>query len=90
MKSQTGSFLDREIARSGHLIHKLLAIDSTGRRAYYFVYVTAAKERLFLEAIKGPETVDLEVYGTVVASCYGAEPSDKVKALLLERYGFVV
>ncbi len=84
------TFLDREIARSGHLIHKLKAKDSTGRWAYYFVYVAAAKERLFLEVLKRPETIDLEAYGIVVASCYGAEPTDEVKTLLLERYGFVV
>lgn len=84
------SFMDKEIARSGHLIHKLKARDSTGRWAYYFVYVQAANERLFLKAIAGDGIVDLEKYGKVIASCYGEEPTAEVKAFLKEKYDFVV
>jgi len=84
------SFMDKEIARSGHLIHKLKAKDTTGRWAYYFVYVQAAKERLFLKAIEGDGTVDLEKYGKVIASCYGEEPTQEIKDFLKEKYGFSV
>lgn len=94
MKSTTEppkrSFMDKEIARSGHLIHKLKAKDTTGRWAYYFVYVQASKERLFLEAIEGDGIVDLENYGKVIASCYGEEPTPEIKALLKEKYDFNV
>ncbi|MEZ5961574.1 MAG: hypothetical protein R3C30_14290 [Hyphomonadaceae bacterium] len=84
------SFMDKEIARSGHLIHKLKAKDTTGRWAYYFVYVQAAKERLFLKAIDGDGTVDLEKYGKVIASCYGEGPTQEIKDFLKEKYGFSV
>lgn len=84
------SFFDKEIARNGHLIHKLEAKDTTGRWAYYFVYVIAAKEGLFLRAIEGDGTVDLEKYGKVIASCYGEEPTQEVKDFLKEKYDFNV
>ena len=84
------SFFEKEIARSGNLIHKLKAKDTTGRWAYYFVYVIAAKERLFLRALEGDGTVDLEKYGKVIASCYGEEPTQEVKDFLKEKYDFNV
>jgi hypothetical protein len=84
------SFMDKEIARSGHLIHKLKAKDSTGRWACYFVYVQAAKERIFLKAIEGDGIIDLENYGKVIASCYGEEPTAELKAFLKEKYDFTV
>lgn len=84
------SFIDKEIARSGHLIHKLKAKDTTGRWAYYFVYVPVARERTFLRSIEGDGIIDLEKYGRVIASCYGEEPTQAVKDLLKEKYDFRV
>jgi hypothetical protein len=84
------SFADREIARKGHLIHKLKARDSTGRWAYYFVLVEPAKERRFMAAIAGDGMIDLEDFGRVVASNYGEAPSDDVRKLLKEKYDFDV
>lgn len=84
------SFVDKIIAKKGHLIHKLKAKDSTGRWAYYFVLVEAAKEQSFLNALEANESIDLEDYGKVVASNYGEEPSEDVKKMLKERYGFEV
>lgn len=79
---------DKAISASGHLIHKLKAKDSTGRWAYYFVLVTEEREDLFLEAIEGDGTIDLEDYGNVVASCYGKAPTQEVKDYLKEKYNF--
>jgi len=84
------SFSDRLIAQRGHLIHKLKAKDTTGRWAYYFVLVVAEQESDFLTAIEGDGTVDLEDYGKVIASCYGEEPTEEVRAFLSEKYGFKV
>jgi len=85
------SYTDQLIARSGHLVHKLKAKDSTGRWAYYFVLVQPAKEPFFLKAIESnKETVDLETYGKVIASCYGEEPTQEIKDYLKEKYGFDV
>lgn len=90
MSTDKRSYTDKLIGRSGHLIHKLKAKDTTGRWAYYFVYVPAGKEQLFLRAIDGDGTVDLEDYGKVIASCYGEEPTQEIKDFLKEKYGFSV
>jgi len=84
------TFTDQLIARSGHLVHKLKAKDTSGRWAYYFVLVQPAKERLFLKAIDGDGTVDLEKYGKVIGSCYGEGPSEELRSFLKDKYGFDV
>lgn len=92
MEQQSGnkSFVDKLIAKKGHLIHKLKAKDSTGRWAYYFVLVEAPREQAFMKSLESEETIDLEDYGKVIASCYGEEPTDEVRQLLKDRYGFEV
>ncbi|MDJ0820369.1 MAG: caspase family protein [Paracoccaceae bacterium] len=77
-----------DFAREGHLIHKLKAKDSTGRWAYYFVHVEENREQDFLAAIASKGVIDLEDFGTVVASSYGEKPSDEVIDFLRETYGF--
>lgn len=84
------TYTDKVVARSGHLIHKLKAKDTTGNWAYYFVLVTPDRERAFLNAIGGDGTIDLEDFGAVVASCYGETPTPELKAYLRARYGFEV
>lgn len=84
------SFAEREIARRGHLVHKLKAKDSTGRWAYYFVLVEPLRAPAFMKAIEGNGMIDLEDYGEVIASNYGEEPSEQVREMLKERYGFHV
>lgn len=84
------SFADQIIAKKGHLVHKLKAKDSTGQWAYYFVLVEPTKEQAFLASLKTEETIDLEDYGKVIASCYGEEPNDQLKKDLKDRYGFEV
>jgi hypothetical protein len=81
---------DFRVRRSGHLIHKLKAKDSTGRWAYYFLLVQPDKEPDFMTAIGGSGIIDLEDYGTVIASCYGESPNDETVAFLKERYDFDV
>lgn len=90
MDDSKRSFVDKIIAKKGHLIHKLKAKDSTGRWAYYFVLVEPTREQAFMDALKSQESIDLEDFGKVIASCYGEEPNDQVKALLKDKYGFDV
>lgn len=90
MEEKKRSFADQIIAKKGHLVHKLKAKDSTGRWAYYFVLVEPAREQAFLAALKSDQTIDLEDFGKVIASCYGEEPNDQLKEELKERYGFEV
>ncbi len=86
----SASFLNRLIGSSGHLVHKIRAKDTTGRLAYYFVYVRPSREAEFLKAIEGEGTFDLEEYGDVLASCYGEAPDEATRVFLKERYGFSV
>ncbi len=79
------SFADREIARRGHLIHKLKAKDSTGRWAYYFMLVEPQREKSFLAAIDGTGMIDLTDFGRVVASNYGEEPTEATRTFLKEK-----
>lgn len=81
---------DRFLAQQGHLIHKLKAKDSTGRWAYYFVYVEPRNEKAFLNALDSNKSIDLEDYGKVVGSCYGEKPDRKLRNLLKQKYGFEV
>jgi hypothetical protein len=80
------------VAKSGHLIHRISAKDSTGRWALYFILVPPLHEKAFLQAIKNKHDnmVDLDKYGTIIASCYGDAPNQEVKSLLKQKYGFDV
>jgi hypothetical protein len=78
------------IRHHGSNIHKLKAKDSSGRWAYYFVLVDDDQEALFMAAIGGDGMIDLETFGTIVASSYGELPSEEVRQELKERYGFEV
>lgn len=82
------SHAEQLIARNRNLVHRITANDTTGRRACYFIYVERAKEALFLAALKRNEIVHLETYGRVIAACYGDEPTEEVKRLLWEKYGY--
>lgn len=81
---------NNSIAKRDHSVHKLRATDATGRWAYYFVLVDTELEAAFLEALRSLESIDLEDYGQVIASSYEEEPSEEVKVLLKEKYGFTL
>lgn len=83
--------MDKLISQKGHLIHKLRATDTTGKQAYYFVLIEPQKEASFNRALKsGSDTINFEDYGKIIASCYGDKPTEKVKKLLKDKYGFDV
>ncbi|MDJ0617298.1 MAG: hypothetical protein QNJ63_11225 [Calothrix sp. MO_192.B10] len=85
-----GNNQDRFLARQGHLIHKLKAKDSTGRWAYYFVYIEPSREKAFMNALDSNQSIDLEDYGKVIGSCYGEKPNEQLRNLLKDKYGFEV
>ncbi len=87
---RTESAVDREIARKGHLVHRVNAKDSTGRWAVFFVLVEEQRTHAFTQALSGGGSVDLEDFGQVIASCYGEEPNDETRQLLRDRFGFEV
>lgn len=86
--SSTTKDIHEYIKKRGHLVHKLKAKDSTGRWAYYFVLVEPELEHSFLKSFESKQTVDLEEFGKVVASCYGEEPDEKTKKFLRDKYGW--
>lgn len=85
---KTRSFVDAYVARTMHQVHKLKAKDTTTRWAYYYVLVNKDREPAFLAAIEGDGTIDLQDYGTVIASCYGETPNQEVRDELKRKYGF--
>jgi hypothetical protein len=86
---QESKFMDKLISKKGHLIHKFCAEDATGLMACYFVLLEPHRQTAFNKALKsGCDTINFEDYGRVIASCYGNQPTDLVKNLLKEKYGF--
>jgi hypothetical protein len=84
------TYTDRHLSQKGHLIHKLKAKDTTGRWAYYFVLVNQSSEQEFLQALSSNQSIDLDQYGKVVASCYGEKPDEETRKFLKEKYKFDV
>jgi|GEM_PF-3322779 len=82
--------VDLYISTAGHKIHKLKAKDTSGRWAYYFLYVRSEKEKAFLDAIDGDGTIDLEEFGEVIISNFGDKPTQEVKDHLKLKYGFQI
>ena len=83
-------FIDRNIQDKGRHIHKLKAIDSTGKWAYYVIMVNPEKESQFFESIDGIGIIDLEDFGILIASSYGEKLDDDLKRFFRERYNFHV
>lgn len=86
--TQRFSLSDEYIAVRGHLTHRMLATDTTGHRAVYFVLVEPEREEEFLEAIARGGALDWEDYGHVIGSCYGEEPTEKLREEFKRRFGF--
>ncbi len=82
--------VDRLIAREANNVHKVKAKDSTGRWACYFIYVPSTMTEVFLKRLKGDGMIDLETFGTVIASNYGEEPSPETREKLKSEYDFDV
>lgn len=80
--------VDQMIMNSPSQVHILRAMDSTKRWASYLVYVPRVKEVDFLQRLANEDSFDLEDYGVVIASCYGREFNDQVRALVKERFGW--
>ena len=89
LQLDSSSFKEKIIADKGHLIHKIKALDYTGRKAYYFILVEANKERGFLKSLE-TGGFNLNDFGIVIASCYGDEPTEEIRDLLKTKYGFDV
>ncbi len=81
------AFVDKIVSSKSEFIYKVNATDSTGRRAFYYILVDKLKLKEFL-AMKPDGRYDLADFGQILASGYGDEPSDDVKAILKEKYGF--
>lgn len=82
------SFVEREIAKRAHGVHRLKSKDSSGRRARYFILVEPHRVSEFTSAIKVDGMIDLKNYGRIIASNYGKDPSEEVRLLIKEQYGF--
>lgn len=80
------SYADRVRGERGNNVFLVRGADSTGRPAWYFVLVDPAKRAAFRKAFSG--TLELNAYGRVLASGYGADPPGDVRARMATEYGF--
>ena len=79
-------FADRVRRERGNNMFLVRGNDSTGRPAWYFVLVDPAKKVAFRKAFSGQ--VELNAYGRIVASGYGADPPASVRDRMKAEYGF--
>jgi hypothetical protein len=80
------SYADRVRRERGNNVFLVRGNDSTGRPAWYFVLVDPAKKAAFRKAFSGQ--LQLNAYGRILASGYGADPPDDVRERMKTEYGF--
>jgi hypothetical protein len=71
---------------SAHNMRGVLAKDSTGREAYYYIMVDDHKMPAFEKALSSG-SLKLTDYGKIIASGYGA-PSAETKQKMFDEYEF--
>jgi hypothetical protein len=80
------SYADRVRRERGNNVFLVRGNDSTGRAAWYFVLVDPAKKAAFRKAFSGQ--LQLNAYGRILASGYGADPPADVRERMKTEYGF--
>ena len=80
------SYADRVRRERGNNVFLVRGNDSTGRPAWYFVLVDPAKRAAFRKAFSGQ--LQLNAYGRILASGYGADPPPDVCERMKTEYGF--
>lgn len=81
------SFVDRLVKSGSIPIHLIRAKDKSGEQAWY--YILSSHEKIRVLAGGGDiGIVNLELYGQIVASGFGSEPTAEAKRMLKEKYQF--
>ncbi|QJW94018.1 hypothetical protein [Frigoriglobus tundricola] len=80
------SFADRVRRERAGNVFLVRGRDATGRAAWYFVLVDAAKRAAFRKAAAGQ--LELNAYGRIIASGFGTEPPADVNERMRTEYGF--
>lgn len=80
------SFADRVRRERSDNVFLVRGNDSTGRAAWYFLLVDPAKKAAFRKAARGQ--LELNAYGRIIASGYGADPPSDVRDRMKTEYGF--
>jgi len=81
------SYVDFLIRNSRTPIHLVRGRDSTRMECYFFLMCSHRNLDKLLETSKDGNQ-DLTSYGRVVASAYGTEVSDQIRALMRDKYNF--
>jgi len=58
---------------TGHLVHGIRAKDARGLWAYYHILVPPEREPAFFDAINGNGMIEMDDYGTLLASMYATQ-----------------
>ncbi len=80
------SFSDRVIRSGISCIHWVATRDGKNRECYYFIMCTPQKLKMLKQIKEG--IFAIKDYGIIVASGFGSVPSDKVIAMMKDKYGF--
>jgi len=79
----------RDIANNAGSVHEISGKDTTGKKAYYYIFVPPGREREFLSAFEDDdEVVDLDEYGIVLGSYYAEDVDERKKRQFLALYDF--
>lgn len=79
----------RDIANNAGSVHEISGKDTTGKKAYYYIFVPPGREREFLSAFEDDGiVVDLDEYGIVLGSYYAEDIDKRKKGQILALYGF--
>jgi hypothetical protein len=77
----------RKLIRSGDTpVHYIVCNDRHGHIVHYFLRCTVQKLALLKQKTEG--AIELESYGTVLASGFGHEPSEATTRMLLDQYNY--
>jgi hypothetical protein len=79
------SYVKKLAAQSGDTVYLLQSKTKIGTDCYHYVLVKSGKTAQFEQIGAGAE-VNIREYGTIIHKGYG-EPSDKVKKMILDKYG---
>jgi hypothetical protein len=80
------SYAERVRRERGNNVFLVRGNDSNGRAAWYFVLVDPAKRAAFRKALAGQ--LQLNAFGRIVASGFGADPPADVCERMKTEYGF--
>lgn len=85
------SYFAKLVSSREECVYRVNGTNPKGLRCWYYVLVDKAKLQKFNNALaSGQGTLDIEVYGKILAFGEGSEPTDAFKKELEKKYGITL